>query len=330
MTDTCAVLELDRLRAYRWCDRREGGRLEDSKPGAAVHGLLDEEITEILTLFHEWGDLDRSHRKLAHRGSYIGRVWVSPSSVRRVLDQHGLRLRRPPRPPSSQRRPFPDWVEYRPNQIWIYDTTHFGACGMAALAIMDVISRKWLTTVVSVEETHTQVILAFTAALEQEGILGQVRSRADGLVDPGTDAGNPARPVLLAMSDNGPQMTSGHTREFMALNAIATHFGRPATPTDQAWIETLFGHIKAEFGHLTRIREPAVLRAELDHVQTFYNETRLHEALDYITPDDEHEGRGQAIRKARRAGLEQARERRLTWHRANQGKITSERAPDVG
>ena len=80
------------------------------------------------------------------------------------------------------------------------------------------------------------------------------------------------RPALvmgsLAVSDNGPQMTSGSTREFMALHAIAVHFGRPATtPTDQAWIETFFGHLKAEVPHLLRITEPAALSAELDHLQ---------------------------------------------------------------
>jgi transposase InsO family protein len=42
-------------------------------------------------------------------------------------------------------------------------------------------------------------------------------------------------------------MTSGTTREFMAMCAIAQHFGRPGTPTDQAWIESLFGHVKAEW-----------------------------------------------------------------------------------
>ena len=70
-------------------------------------------------------------------------------------------------------------------------------------------------------------------------------------------------PVLLAVSDNGPQMTSGSTREFMAMCAIAQHFGRPGTPTDQAWIESLFSHIKADWPHLDRIRDPDVLRAEL-------------------------------------------------------------------
>jgi hypothetical protein len=31
-------------------------------------------------------------------------------------------------------------------------------------------------------------------------------------------------------------MTSGSTREFMAMCAIAQHFGRPGTPTDQVLI----------------------------------------------------------------------------------------------
>ena len=69
--------------------------------------------------------------------------------------------------------------------------------------------------------------------------------------------------MLLAISDNGPQMTSGSTREFMALCAIHQHFGRPGTPTDQAWIESFFGHLKYEFPHLLAITDPAVLRAEL-------------------------------------------------------------------
>ena len=55
-------------------------------------------------------------------------------------------------------------------------------------------------------------------------------------------------------------MTSGSTREFMAMCAIAQHFARPGTPTDQAWIESLFSHIKADWPHLDAIRDPAVLR----------------------------------------------------------------------
>ena len=309
----CQVLELGEVRAFRWLGRRAADELQDHAPGGSpVHGLLADEVAEIVALFGQWGEVDRSHRKLAHRGSYLGRVWVSPSSVRRVLAEQGLRLRPLPRPGRSVRKPFPDWVCYTPRSIWIYDTTHFTRAGVAVTVIEDLVSRKWLGEVVSAEET-TQVQVVFTDALEAEGLLELVQARQDGLVDPARD--DPSRPVLLAMSDNGPQMTSGSTREFMALCAIHQHFGRPGTPTDQAWIESLFGHVKAEWPHLLAIRDPAVLRAELALVRERYNGVRLHAGIGYVTPNDEHEGRGLAIRKAREAGLEQARLRRLAYHR---------------
>jgi transposase InsO family protein len=312
----CAALELGRRRAWRWLDRRAADHLEDLRPGGgAVHGLLDWEVAEIIELFHQWGEVDRSHRKLAHRGSYLGRVWVSPSSVRRVLAAEGLRLRPLPRPARSVRQPFPDWVEYRPGMLWIFDTTHFTRAGVAATVIEDLVSRKWLCEVVSVEETSIQVQAAFCQALQAEGLMEQVAARLDGTIDLSVD--DPARPILLALSDNGPQMTSGSTREFMALCAIHQHFGRPGTPTDQAWIESLFGHVKAEFPHLTKIGDPATLRAELASVREQYNSVRLHAGIGYVTPNDEHEGRGEQIRKAREAGLEQARLRRIAYHRTD-------------
>lgn len=310
----CHELELGEVRAHRWIARRTLGGLADKTPGGSpMHGLLDDEVAEILALFNEWGETDRSHRKLAHRGSYLGRVWVSPSSVRRVLFLADRHFRPLPRPGKSQRKPFPAWVEYKPNSIWIYDTTHFPRAGMAVLIIQDLVSRKWITEVVSAEETSTQVEIGFTDALEAEGLLHAVERRADGLVNLADDDEN--RPILLAVSDNGPQMTSGSTREFMALCAIAQHFGRPGTPTDQAWVESFNGHLKIEFPHLLEIEDPATLRAELAVTREFWNAVRLHAGIGYVTPNDEHEGRGEAIRKARQAGLEAARNRRLAWRR---------------
>jgi transposase InsO family protein len=325
----CRVLELGEVRTHRWYARRARGKLADCPPGGSpMHGILPDEAQQILALFDEWGEVDRSHRKLAHRGSYLGRVWVSPSTVRRVLHVADLHFRPLPRPGKSKRRPFPEWAEYTPNSIWIYDTTHFTRAGMAVLIIEDLVSRKWITEIVSVEETSTQAELAFTAALDAEGLLDAIDARHDdGRVDLTTD--DEARPILLAVSDNGPQMTSGSTREFMALCAIAQHFGRPGTPTDQAWIESLNGHIKIENPHLLQIADPATLRVELSVVREHYNSIRLHAGIGYVTPDDEHEGRGEAIRKARQAGLEQARRRRLARHRAEREDTTTQGPADV-
>ena len=68
------------------------------------------------------------------------------------------------------------------------------------------------------------------------------------------------------------------------------------------------------------ITDPTVLAAELERVRPEYYLVRLHEAIGYVTPDDEHEGRGEAIRKARRDGLERADAKRRLWHRKDRAK----------
>ena len=320
----CNYLELDESRAWRWRARRDRGCLEDERPGGnPVHGLRPVEVDVILELFETWGEIDRSHRKLAHRGSYLGLVWVAPATVRRVLAAHGLVLKRPRRVKHPERKPFPEWADYRRNSIWIYDVTHFAGCPRhAVFAVMDLVTRKWICELVSIEETSTQVQVVFMDALELEGLLELVEARQDQLPpDPlSLDAHNALPPILLAISDNGPQMTSCSTREFMAMCAIAQHFGRPGTPTDQAWIESLFSHVKAEWPHLERIRDPEVLRAELAVVRHEYNTVRLHAGIGYVTPADEHDGRGPKIRAARRRGLRHARWARITYHRLQHAK----------
>ena len=237
----------DRVRRWR-ARRRELGTLSDLAPGgAAVHGLLGWEIEEILAVAEEWGPTDRSHRKLAHRGSHEGRVWVA--------------------------------------------------------------------TLVSTEETSTQVRVVFDQALAAQGLDELLTDERLDL-----DPDDPDRPILLAVSDNGPAMTSRDTRVWMAMMAIAQHHGRPRTPTDQAWIESFFGHIKHEWPHLLDIADPELLETELARVRIDYNTVRLHHGIGYVTPDDEHRHRGEAIREARRQGLQQARSRRLEHNRRNTNK----------
>ncbi len=134
-----------------------------------MHGLRPLEVSAILELFETWGDVDRSRRKLAHRGSYLGSVGL-PATVRRVLAAHGLVLKRPRRVQRSERRPFPQWADYQRNSIYIYDVTHFHGCPKhAVFAVMDLVTRKWITELVSIEETSTQVQVVFLDALESEG-----------------------------------------------------------------------------------------------------------------------------------------------------------------
>jgi len=65
------------------------------------------------------------------------------------------------------------------------------------------------------------------------------------------------------------------------------------------------------------ITDPAVLAAELERIRVHYNNVRLHEAIGYVTPNDEHEGRGDTIRAARTNGMRIADEQRRAWHRSH-------------
>jgi transposase InsO family protein len=320
------LLGLDHVRLGRWEARRQAGQLADRAPGGhPLHGLLEAERAAIVALFEAWGQIDRSHRKLARPTVAPGLSWCTSgeSTVRRVLAAEGYVLPgQPPREPTP-RTPWPDWLEWKPNRVWAYDFTHFTRARRAALAIIDVVSRKWIHTLVCAEESSVQVEVAFTAALAAEDLLDAADARATAALRAALLDGDRDRvatltgqlPLLLAISDNGPQMRSVSTREFLAGVAIAQQFGRPHTPEDQAWIETLFGHIKGEWPHLEKISDPGELECELDLRRVEYNSVRLHAGVGYVTPDDEHTGRGEGIRQARRDGLAAAREARINYRR---------------
>ena len=306
----CRVLDLADVRAHRWRQRlRETGSLQDGRPvGEAVHRLLESEEQAILDLIETWGPVDRSHRKLAHRGSYTGVVFVAPSTLLRVALKHQVHLPGEPYRPRPVMPAFPE-VEWAKNRIWIWDATHFTRCQRVAYAIVDVVTRYWIGYLLTSEQTHTQVQLLFAQALADQGLLGP-----DGLA-PEHDPEDP--PILVAWSDNGSEMTAIDTRQFMALMAIAQHHGRPGTPTDQAHIESFFSHLKGDWPHLLTIRDPAALDTELARIRGKYNTERLHASIGYVTPDDEHHGRGPKIRRARAAGLKRARAQRIKHNRAN-------------
>jgi putative transposase len=72
---------------------------------------------------------------------------------------------------------------------------------------------------------------------------------------------------------------------------------------------------KGDWPHLTSIADPAALDSELARIRHEYNTVRLHAGIGYVTPDDEHHGRGPRIRRARAAGMARARVERIKQNR---------------
>jgi putative transposase len=216
----------------------------------------------------------------------------------------------------AQNGPGPSGPSLYRGVIWIYDFTHFRASKRCAVAIVDVVSRYWLSTVVSAEESCAQVEVAFTRALVADGkehLLDEalLNGLAHGIV-PDNDE---RVPVLLAVSDNGPQMTSNATAVFMAGARIAQHFGRPGTPERPSLDRVVFRPPQRRTPAPGQDPRPRRARtragpsaAALQHGQTPRRRGLRH-------PEDEHHGRGTAIRAARRAGLDAAHHTRVATRR---------------
>ena len=114
-------------------------------------------------------------------------MWVSPSTLYRVLVSPGACSARPPaaRNAAHLRGPWADWIEWRRHQSWIYDrSTHFALSRCRALSSptpsLDVVRAvKWLATLVTAEVTAipagSQVVL--TASPRRAWNCGQVVER---------------------------------------------------------------------------------------------------------------------------------------------------------
>jgi putative transposase len=267
--------------------REDGAAGERAAGAGAANRLLSSEEQAILELIGEWAPIDRSYRKLAHRGSYIGLVFASPSTVQRIALKHGVTVPgQPPRPP-RRKLVFPD-VPWERNRIWMWDASAFPTAGRIAYAIVDVVTRYWLGYLLASEGSSTEVQGLYASA-----------AREQGLESAGTRGGDRG-PILATWSDSGEDVTPT---------------GRP---TRHAQIESFFGHLRTEWPQLTLPTDPDTLDQELARIRDEYNTVRLHSAVGYVTPSDEHEGRGPQVRAARDAGLRHARAERIRHNRTRE------------
>ena len=283
--------------------------LADRPPVAKVrpHALTSAEREEILTAADEDRLAHLRHRKLTHQLSREGRVFCSESSVLRVLRAAGkvpryTRRHRPKRPRSQQ-------LASKPNTCWDYDLTSFPtlAGDYYLVPVLDRCSRKIVGRHFGPEATSGAVQTAWGKSLAAEGLLAE-----DG----------PELPD--AHSDRGTQMTSRSTASFFADLGIAQTFSRPRTPTDNASCESWMATLKCERLYEADTAEltPEEVESMIDRFIHYYNEERLHQGLQFVTPVDRHEGRHVAIIAARKEGMRKAREQRKMAAYGGTGEVS--------
>jgi transposase InsO family protein len=91
---------------------------------------------------------------------------------------------------------------------------------------------------------------------------------------------------LLHHSDRGVQYTSGRDRELLASSGVEASMSRTGNCYDNAVVESFWGKLKTEMvyhEHFTTKHEARA--AVFEYIEMFHNRTRLHAALDYLSPE---------------------------------------------
>ncbi len=213
-------------------------------------------------------------------------VAVGPSSVYRVLKAAGL-LNRWNRKPSKKGTGFQQ--PKQPHEHWHTDIAYLNICGTFyyLCTVLDGCSRFIVHWEIRESMTEGEVEVVFQRGLEKfPGVTPRV------------------------ISDNGPQFISKDFRQFISLVGMSHVRTSPYYPQSNGKLERWHHTMKSE---AIRPKTPLSLedaRNVMEGFVVYYNEVRLHSALDYVTPLARLEGRHTAIYQERDRKLAAAREAR--------------------
>ena len=291
------VLKLSRTRLYRWL---EGKGMEevavadlfDRPPVAKVvgHRITEVEREAILGIAREEEHADLRHRKLAHMLGRLKKVFVSESTVLRVLKKEGLIA--PPVPRQKPKKQKPEVKVDGPNQVWRWDISYVpvGTTFWYLIAILDQYSRKIVGWGFFPQATQAEMKGVWDQSLSSEGLLETERKK-----------------MPQAVSDRGPQMKARSMKAFFKDLGIGQLFCRPHTPDDNAEMESFFATLKCERLYRGTYKDAFLAEADIADFIAYYNNGRLHQGIGFVTPQERHEGRDQKLRQERLRGLQAAR-----------------------
>jgi len=155
----------------------------------------------------------------------------------------------------------------RPNRVWLGDVTFVATrAGWLYLAVLlDLYSRKVIGWSMSERNDKRLALDALEMAL--------MRRRPDSEV--------------LHHTDRGSIYASDEYREKMGRHRLVSSMSRKADCYDNAVAESFFSTLKNELvcGSVFESRDRA--RSEIfDYIERFYNRQRIHQSLNYRTPDE--------------------------------------------
>jgi putative transposase len=264
VTIMCDVLGVSPAGYYAWRSRLESQR------SAANRDLLSD-ITRVHRDNRGCYGSPRVHAALRAQGRGASR-----GRIERLMRRHGIRaiMARPRRVRTTDsRHDLPiapnlldrSFTAAAPNQIWLADITDIETDQgwLYLAAVMDLHSRRIVGWAMR-DHLRTELPLA---ALR---MAIQTRQPPTG---------------LMHHSDRGVQYASGDYRHALQSAGLKASMSRNADCYDNAPMESFFHTLKTELVHRRQYATRAEAQRDIfGYIEGFYNRTRLHSAIGYLSP----------------------------------------------
>ena len=258
------------------------------------HWLLSWERAAIVTYYRQHEYEHEGYRRLCYRMIDEDVVYASPSSVYRVLKAENLLNRFVPGKPSTKGDGYHQPT--RSHQEWHIDISYVNVRGsfLFLIAVIDGYSRYIVAYDVraSMEERDVEIVL----------------QRAH-------EKYPSEHPRII--SDHGGQFISREFTGYIRKVGLTHTLISVGYPQSNGKLERFFGTVKSECIRKQSFLSIADARKIIGRFIEYYNNKRLHSAIDYIAPMDILCGRKEEILKGRDEKLKKAREDRIKYYNQN-------------
>lgn len=291
----CKVLEISQRTLFRW--RSETTPNEDQRPHAIrpepKNKLSEEEKNQILEIVNrpEFQSLPPSQivPTLADQGEYI----ASESTMYRVLKENSMQHHRG-MSKVPVKREISTHSANGPNQVWMWDITYMPASIKGTYyylyLILDLYSRKIVGWEVWEKESSE-----YASIVVRKAMMSEKRTHHP-------------KPLILH-SDNGSPMKGATLLETLIQLGVIPSNSRPRVSNDNAYAESIFRTFKYRPGYprkgLLTIEDA---RLWVQKFVRWYNKEHHHSGLNFLTPEQRHNGLSDQIFENRKAVYEAARE----------------------
>ena len=257
----CSHLGVSRSGYYRWRKRSPSQREIDD-------AFLVDEIRRSHRESYESYGSPRVWRDLKQQGIEVGR-----GRIERLMQENQIQSKSVVLYPKRNRQDLlfnsvencsRKMTVTGPDQLWVGDITYLKVAGVMwyLAVVMDRYTRRILGLALGKNKSASLVVTALKRALKQRAV----------------------QPGLVFHSDRGSEYLAESHRRVLDGAGIKQSANRANTMTDNAHMESWNKSYKSDAYHGRVFESVKELKATLRWYERFYNEQRLHSALNYQSP----------------------------------------------